>query len=399
MPYFWWEGITMTGTLLSGYSFAPTDSHLAKQLFKQQIALTKTKDYSFFMYFYSINLMDKADFYDQLATLLKNGIQLAPALTLIAQQHTNPIIQKILFSCGTAIEGGVNIKDVLIKHKRFFDILARQTVAIGLETGNLVVICHLLSNYYKSQASFKQKMRTVLLTPIITAIAIVLVGLLLFIFFIPKLTTLFSTLNVPLTGSTRLLINISSFVRSTQFLCTSLAFIFLISTIVILKNRSSYIQNCLLLCYYRIPFVRSMMIKWDQETFFSFLAILLNSSITLPEALTIIAQSLPNGALQTIVKSLHEQVEAGQTLSTAMTNHPLFFDSYQVAIIGIAQETASVVPAIQNIAEKTSANIDYMIGRIIFWIGPILLLCLGFSIAMLMITMFSPLMEISAGLH
>ncbi|RTL06827.1 type II secretion system F family protein [Candidatus Dependentiae bacterium] len=399
MPYFWWEGITITGNLISGYSFAPTDNYLANQLFKQQIALTKTKDYSFLTSFYTINLMEQVDFYEQLATLLHNGIQLAPAFILLAQQNTNPIIQEILFYCGAEIEAGVNIKDILIKHERFFDTLARQTISIGLETGNLVAICTILSSHYKDKAFFKNKMRTVLLTPKITAVAILIVGLLLFIFFIPKLNSLFVTLNVPLSRSTQILMNISTFVRSTPFLYITGTLFFLISMITILKNKSCYLQNSLASCYYRIPFVRSIMTAWDQTTFFSFLTILLKSNITLPEALTIIEESLPKGKLQTTVKNLHEQVQAGQTLATAMTSHSLFFDTYQIAIIGIAQETASLPTAIQNIAQKTAAKIDTMIGRIMFWIGPILLLLLGFSIAILMLTIFSPLMELSAGLH
>lgn len=399
MPYFWWEGITMTGIPLSGYSFAPTDSHLEKQLFKQHIALTRTKNFSFLMYFYTINLIDKVDFYDQLATLLDNGIQLAPAFILIAQQIANPTIQEILFSCGMQIEAGININDILIKHSRFFDILACQTIAIGLETGTLVIVCKMLSSYYKRQAIFKNKIRTVLLAPKLTALAIIVVGLLLFIFFIPKLSNLFATLNVPRSSSTNTLIAMSNFIQSTQFLYIIAIMIAIISLFIIIKNKSSYIQNNITSFYYRIPFIRFIMIAYAQVTFFSFLDILLNSGIKLPQALTIIVNALPKGNLRNTAQALHEQVHAGQTIAIAMTNNSFFFNPYQIAIISIAQETAHLPQAIHSIAQKSLDKIDKLTKRIILWIGPLLLLFLGLAVAMLMVAMYSPLIQLSAGLR
>lgn len=398
MPYFWWEGITLRGNIHSGYSFAPSAHYLEQQLFKQQIALTKTKDYSFLIHFYSINITDKADFYAQLASLLENGIQLAPAFTLIAQQTPNPAIQKILFSCSIEIEGGMSINNLLPKYTPLFDILACQIVAIGVETGTLTTVCTMLSHYYKQQALFNKKMKTALLTPLLTGAGVILVGLFIFIFFIPKISVLFKTLSVPLPALTKKLIGISNVIQSTHFLYITCFGVALIIMCVLIKQRSVYIQNKLSSIYYHTPFIRVIIRMHAQAHFFSFLSILLNSGITLPNALAIITQVFPRGPLRTSAVEIRKQVEAGQAMGCAMATQPLFFDAHQIAIITLAQETACLPAAIQNIAKKNTENIESLMAHIIFWTGPLLLICLGFSVALLMIAVYSPLINLSASL-
>lgn len=399
MPYFWWQGTTITGELFSGYVFSPSTQYLEKQLFKQHIALIKTKDYSFLMHRYTITIIDKAELYEQLATLLENGVQLASAFTLIAQQLSNPKVQKILFTCAQEIETGNNINHVLLKHQPIFDNLACQTIAVGLETGTLTAVCKLLSNYYHTQALYKNKMRSILLTPAITAVCVMLVGLLLFIFFIPKLTSLFGTLHVEVPSSTRLLISISNFTRSINMLYIGMIGIFLSIVWFFIKKRSQRIQKAIAAMYYHIPFIRLLVIAHAQATFFSFLSVLLNSTISLPQALSIIANVLPKGRLQNSTTHLSEQVQAGKSFACAMSTENTFFDPHHVAIIAIAQETACLPAAVENIAKKSFQKIDKIIAQIIFWTGPLLLLILGICVAGLMIAMYSPLVNLSYGLH
>ncbi|HTM06060.1 MAG TPA: type II secretion system F family protein [Patescibacteria group bacterium] len=395
MPYFWWQGTTITGKLFSGYVFSPSKEYLEKHLFKQHIALIKTKDYSFLMHRYTITLIDKAELYEQLRTLLENGIQLASACTLIAQQLANPKIQKILFACGQEIEAGNNINDILLKHIDIFDTVACQTIAVGVETGKLMVVCKLLSNYYETQAAFKKKMQAILLTPTLTGICVILVAVLLFIFFIPKLSALFATLHVEIPSSTQLLINISNFTRSVYMIYTTVLVIGLGVACILINKQSSCIQKIISSMCYHLPFVRLITIAHAQATFFSFLSILLNSNIPLPQALLIIANVLPSSPFKNSAIQLYEQVQAGRTLASAMSTDPVFFEPHHVAIVAIAQETACLPTAIENIAKKSFQKIDTIIAHIVFWTGPLLLLLLGMCVAGLMIAMYSPLVNLS----
>jgi type II secretory pathway component PulF len=242
-------------------------------------------------------------------------------------------------------------------------------------------------------------MISILITQIITAVCVLLVALLLFIFFIPKLSSLFTSLNIEIPPSTQLLINISNFTRTTGMIYVIIFSIGLSIMWLLIKKRSPRMQNAVASLYYYVPFVRFIITAHAQTTFFSFLSILLNSNIALPQALSIIANVLPNSKLQKTAENLYQQVHAGKTFASAMSTESTFFDPHHIAIVAIAQETACLPAAIESISKKSFQKIDKIIAKIVFWTGPLLLLLLGMCVAGLMIAMYSPLVNLSYGLH
>jgi type II secretory pathway component PulF len=239
-------------------------------------------------------------------------------------------------------------------------------------------------------------MRSALLTPFITILAVIAVVILLSIFFIPQLASMFQSLNLEIPLSTRRLLTFSEYMRSsTTFVATGICCCILYVLIKYLKKSSPIKQKMRILCF-KIPFMRLITIAHAQATYFSFLSLLLQAHIQLPKALTIIAQTTTeNDLLRDACTTIANTVHTGTPFHVATSMYPFLFEPHHIATIAIAQETDSLAPAMQKLSEQGYKKIDGLYSKIIFWIGPLLLLCLGLFVALLIIAIYSPLLNLS----
>jgi type IV pilus assembly protein PilC len=80
------------------------------------------------------------------------------------------------------------------------------------------------------------------------------------------------------------------------------------------------------------------------------LAIMVETGITIADALETIAEQEDSPALQRMLKDLKEAVEGGEDFSTALARHPKYFDETYVALIRASEATGTLGAMLDRIA-------------------------------------------------
>ena len=115
-------------------------------------------------------------------------------------------MQKIVAQILTDVEGGEALSKALVKHPKVFSPTFIALVRAG-ETGGVMdeVLVRLADNLEKEQ-EFKGKVKGALIYPAIIIIGMGIVGVILMIFVIPRLTSLYSEFDAQLPLPTKILI-------------------------------------------------------------------------------------------------------------------------------------------------------------------------------------------------
>ena len=145
-----------------------------------------------------VNVQDLSMMTRQLATLIKSNIPLVEALAAVADQVENPTLKDAMSEIKNAVNEGGQFHRSLSKYPKIFDKIYISMVEAGETSGTLDVILLRLAEFTESQNELNKKIQSALMYPILMLVITMAVLMLLFVYVIPKVTTIFDQMDMKL---------------------------------------------------------------------------------------------------------------------------------------------------------------------------------------------------------
>jgi len=152
-----------------------------------------------------------------LATLLRAGMPLVPALTALVEQlrevqaQDNPLA-KIMEQVADDVNSGKTLSDALGRHPDVFSGLFVNMVAAGEASGTLEEVLVRLAEILEKRVHLTAKVKAAVAYPLMMIVVAVAVVVFLMSVVVPSITTIFIEMNRPLPWPTNLLISTSAFI-------------------------------------------------------------------------------------------------------------------------------------------------------------------------------------------
>ena len=146
-----------------------------------------------------------------LSGMIRAGLSLSRAISVLLKQTKNPALAKILKSLESDIAGGATLSAGLAKFPKVFSSLFVSMVRSGEESGNLAGSLSEVGISLEKSHSLTKKVRGAMVYPGVILSAMVVIGVLMFAFVVPTLASTFKELGVTLPLSTRILIAMGNF--------------------------------------------------------------------------------------------------------------------------------------------------------------------------------------------
>ena len=128
-------------------------THKKKKKFKGQLQLNR------------VSLTDKMLFLDNLSTMLKAGLSLAPALQTLEQEIKNKYLKSIILQLKSQVENGQLLSTGMKEHPKIFSEMIIATVEVGENTGMLADTLNNLAKILKAQKKLRSKVISALMYP------------------------------------------------------------------------------------------------------------------------------------------------------------------------------------------------------------------------------------------
>jgi type IV pilus assembly protein PilC len=395
MPYFKWVGVDIRGATKKGKKAAHSSQDLSEKLFKSGIALLHAGPIYAPSFFWPIADKAKGDLFQQKAKLLRAGLLLPSALTIVAQQARNPIVYDMLFQLGCDIQHGVPFAKALEKHTKLCDPIVMIMLTAGYESGNIISAMENVALYFYKRYAFNKSVRSALAMPFLTLLFFIGISLFIFVFIIPRFADMFSSLQQELPALTRSMIQVSDFIRSFSMLyvVASVGIIFFVVHYYC-RNAGKQLWERLVV---QIPFIGVVIWQYQMSQALQALSLLVSSGVTLVAALTIVSNSVDQSLIKKQLALLHDDVAAGQLLSNAMATTSVFLPEI-VALVHIGEETGTLGQSLERAALVYNDALEVSLRRFVFFLQPIVIILLGFLVTTLIFAVYLPIMQLSHAL-
>src|SRR3990167_3879800 len=164
--------------------------------------------------FLRVPLSEKILFTKHLAMMTKSSMSTVESLNLIKRQVKSRSFRIILDKVTKEVENGQSLSTAFSEFRHVFGELFVSIIALGEASGTLSENLEYLSSELKKNRQLRSKIRSAFVYPIIIMVFTVGVVVGLVFFVLPRLTSIFTGLNVELPITTRILLETSSFIQN-----------------------------------------------------------------------------------------------------------------------------------------------------------------------------------------
>ena len=327
--------------------------------------------------------------------MLRAGLPLPEALEIIRRESTNKRMQKILADISFQTRKGRNLSAVLSQYKEDFDSVFLTIVTAGEHSGTLEKSFDYLAKQLLSSYEFTQKVKGSLMYPAVIIAAMVGEALLMLLFVLPRLSTVFLSLDIELPLATRLILDFGRFVGDNTALTIGvfLGSIVLAVFLFINKNTRSRIFSLIA----KLPAVKKMVVEIDVARFARTLSILLKSGVPIIETLEVSAGAVSQPKWKEATKRFSAQVARGKALSEVMLEEKMF-PAVLAQAIRTGEETGSMDVVLEDLADFYEKEVDYSLKRITSLLEPVLMLLIGVAVGVMVVLIVTPIYSIVGGL-
>ncbi len=406
MPRFYYIARDQAGNKDSGVEEAGTQEELTSRLqARGLIVITITSEHKsagsdqkdivgarFKPKYYRITSNDLTLFCRQLSTLLGAGVTILKSLSIIAQQVASRRLYLVIKDLQKNMEAGFSFHEAMAKHPTVFSELWINLVESGEASGNLSMVLNRLAGYLERDAAFKRKVVSALIYPAILLTVGLFALLFLTIKIIPTFMEIFNGFNVKLPLLTRMLVAVSSFLRTYIVALVVIGAVagYLFSRYIKTRDGRRTYERVLFSLPVFGEFFRVLVI----ERFTSEMSTLVESGVPILYALEIAEHSVGNLVLGEIIHDIKDDVREGKSLS-----HPLersgFFDPMAVQMVTIGEEIGELSNMFKRLNAFYQEFIDVFLTRFTAMFEPLMLVFMGAVIGLMVIGMFLPIFQIT----
>ncbi len=161
--------------------------------------------------FNKVSVSELIIFTKNLSGMIKAGLSLYRALSVLQKQTRNPFFNKVLLALGEEINAGGTLSAGMAKYPKVFSNLFVSMTRAGEESGNLANALGDIGSNLDKAHSLTKKIHGALVYPGVILSAMLVIGILMFAFVVPTLAGTFKELGVTLPTSTKVLIAFGNF--------------------------------------------------------------------------------------------------------------------------------------------------------------------------------------------
>jgi general secretion pathway protein F len=314
----------------------------------------------------------------QLANLLRAGLPLDRALTILIGIADEGAVRTLLIRIQDQVRGGSSLADALEAQNRVFSRLYLNMIRAGEAGSSLDVVMLRLTEFMDRSKALRDSITSALIYPIILLIAAGMTVLILLTWVVPQFEQLFADAGQSLPLATQIVITVGEGVRNYWWI----GMLVLAGGLLYLRQQldrpeSRYRLDGLML---RIPLLKDLIAKVEMARFSRTLGTLLKNGVSLLNALTIVKETMTNQVMATALSTVADQLKGGQGLAEPLMEAGVF-PRLAVHMIRVGEETGQLQDMLLQVADTYDHEVQSAIQRLLALLEPVLILGLGVIIA------------------
>ena len=198
--------------------------------------------------------------------------------------------------------------------------------------------------------------------------------------------------------STRVVIAVSSFLLHDWFLLLAGA-VLVVGLGVVAYKRSMQVRLAFERALLMMPAFGPMLISYHVSNASRMLGLLLQSGMTLSEAVAVVAEATRNLAYKRELAALGAVVARGELLSAHLASRAAYFPPLLSQMVAVGERSGTLPEALGYVADLYGGEVDERTKILSALVEPVLMVCMGLLVGFIAVSIITPIYGITQSLH
>lgn len=332
----------------------------------------------------------------RMVTLVKGGLSLDKALTVLQEQEEDPKLKPILSQVLHDVRLGSTVSWAMSKHPQAFDTLYISMIKVGETTGDIGSLLERLTDFLERDLSIRQKAKSAMAYPtLILTISLLVIGGIIF-YIMPPLLNIFTQMTVDtadLPLPTRALFFLTDLTKTpitylTITLITIYYFFFVRPYLESSRGKFEYDKFKL-----TAPIFGELNKKLLVAQFCRILSTLLGTGVPVVKSLEILKDFSGNEYFkQIVIVPLIDGIKEGKSMS-AIVEKDAFFPTMVQSMMTIGETTGEMPRMLARVSDFYDKEVVYALESMLDLIEPIIIGSMGMLVCFILLSVFLPLYQ------
>ncbi len=406
MPRYRFEALTYAGKSERGSVEgenvrAVRQALMAKQLVPVTIELETEwgKQYFWNKWFSENKPLSRADLAiitKQVAILVRSGVQIDEALTVLAEESSQAHVKTVLQAVVSELRAGLPLSKAISGQPLSFDPLYQGVVGAAEQSGKMGQVLTQLAEFLEKRQALKQKAMGALAYPaMLTGVAFMIV-LFLMTYVVPQIARVFQSTRQALPFSTRFILGLSEFLVNWGWLLLAIiiAAIFYSRRALAKEDFRLKVDRALL----NTPLLGPLLLGFETARFANTMAMLVSANVPILTALHSARSTLGNSVLRAAIDSTEVRLREGTSLSRALGSQAVF-SPILIHLIRSGEASGKLAEMLKYGAENAELESEQKTKIFTSLLEPLLILAMGLMVLGIVMAVMQPILEMNSGVR
>lgn len=337
---------------------------------------------------------------ENLAVMLSSGIGVGTAIDSICKEIRSKQLKHVVENIKEQIDAGSPLWSACQK-SGIFPHHAITLIRIGENSGHLPESLKMLAETQKKENAFKSKVRSATIYPIFVLGTVVIVGLGVAWFILPRLSTVFSQMNVKLPAITKVMIMIGTFLKLHGFVAVPL-FLVALWLVIYLVFYAPKFNAAGQWLFFAFPPTHKLIVETELSRASFILGNLLSAGMPIVEALDSLSRSTNYYIYRRFYNHLKTMIEDGNNFEKSFQSfkqiHLIMPATIQQMII-VGEQSGSLPETFQTISKNYEEKIETTTKDLATVLEPVLLLIVWIGVLLVAVSVILPIYSLVGGFN
>lgn len=400
MPDFQYVAKAMNGEQVTGLVSAGSETEVVstlamRQLFPMKIELAESAKQQERARGRRVKAMDVANFFSQLADLLRSGVPLMRSLELLERQARSQSLKLVINEVRSEVSEGTRLAEAVRHHPRVFNDLAVSMVRAGEEGGFLEDVLKRIATFTEHQEDMKGRVKGALAYPVVLSMFGAGVVTAMMIWFVPKFEPIFQRFKDrgELPMATTVVVGMSHAIADYGLYLLGVAVLAGYFAFRHFETPEGRLQldNFRL----KIPMAGAIYRSLAIARFCRILGTLLKNGVPILNSLRIAKDATGNRVLSVAIGGASEGISAGKSLAQPLRASKQFPDEI-VEMIAVAEEANNLEQVLVDVADGMERRTYRSLELFVRFIEPVMLVVMAGVVLFVMLGLLLPVLQSSS---
>ena len=345
-----------------------------------------------FTFLQRVRVEDIVIFSRQLSVMVGASISIVRSLRTAARQTTSPKLRSTVLDIAAEVEGGVRLSDAFAKYPHIFGSFYVNMLRSGETSGKLDEVLHYLADQQEKDLDLRRRVKGAMTYPIFVLIMLFIVGTVMMVFVVPKLTAVLRESGADLPVTTKALIAVSDFFVKFWYLIVGgvLGAVSGGRALYRTPGGKRFLDKVTL----RIPVFGPLFRKIYITRITHSLSTLIEGGVDMVTSLKVVAGVVGNEAYREALVQTVQEVSAGNTMASALKGRKEFPDMV-TQMIAIGEETGKLQQVLSRLTDFYTRETNASVATLSTAIEPIIMLVMGVAVGALVSAIILPMYNLA----